>query len=183
MTIFWGVIMTKKEAYDKNLYKYDIIEKEYNIFLNDFVNNKEMILENISPLPEDDKKIRKYIIEKLTKITDEELAALENYACSEKISDIDSVKHELDKVIKKLNEDPARLIAYYELLEETDKLLRVVEFDPSVMSTIKRNIVILDIACGINIRLYSGLIELKNYSLRKNNYVDINLTQKKEKTL
>ena len=64
--------MTKKEAYDKNLYKEDIIKKEHDNFLDDFINNKEIILKNTSLLPEDDKKIRKYIIEKLTKITDEE---------------------------------------------------------------------------------------------------------------
>lgn len=174
--------MTKKETYNNSLYKEDIVENSHKDFYEGF-NNKEIILKNTLFLPEDDKKIRKYIIEKLTKITDEELVELENYVCSKKISDIDSVKHELDKVIEKLNEDPARLIAYYELIDETNKLLRVVEFDPSVMPTIKRNIVILDITCGINIRLYSGLAELKNYSLHKNNYVDSDLTLKKEKTL
>lgn len=100
-------------------------------------------------------------------------SALEEYEdaiFTEKMSKKTRAEMELNRLREDIIKKPSEYADYFTEISRLTRLLKVAEFDSTVLDEVYSSIVRMQLECNSNIRLYSGINLLKNEVSKKLEY-------------
>lgn len=106
----------------------------------------------------------------LSNFTENDLEEYEEAIFTNKMSKRTRAELELDRIKNDLLRKPNEFADYFTEIARLTRLLKVAEFDSTVLDEVYSSIVRMQLECNSNIRLYSGISLLKNEVTKKYEY-------------